>query len=63
MVDSFFVTCRDHCSQISLSLATTTSVQLVDALYAAGCPKDLVQTIDITLKYSYIFRKQFSPTV
>ena len=42
---------------ISLFLATTTSVQLVDALRQLHVPKTFVQTIDITLKYSYILGK------
>lgn len=42
---------------ISLFLATTTSIQLVEALRQLHFPKTFVQTIDITLKYSYILGK------
>ena len=42
---------------ISLFLATTTSIQLVEALRQLHVPKTFVQTIDITLKYSYILGK------
>ena len=42
---------------ISLFLATTTSIQLVEALRQLHVPNTFVQTIDITLKYSYILGK------
>ena len=59
MVDSF-VTCGIIVLNISLFLATTTSVQLVDALRQLHVPKTFVQTIDITLKYSYILENTFT---
>ena len=48
---------------ISLFLATTTSVQLVEALRQLRVPKTFVQTIDITLKYGYILGKHLQQQI
>lgn len=48
---------------ISLFLATTTSVQLIEALQQLHLPKTFVQTIDITLKYSFILGKHLQQQI
>ena len=42
---------------LSLFLATTTSVQLVEALRQLHFPKTMIQTIELAMKYTYILGK------
>ena len=48
---------------LSLFLATTTSVQLVEALRQLHFPKTMIQTIELAMKYTYILGKHLQQQI
>ena len=48
---------------LSLFLATTTSVQLVEALRQLHFPKTMIQTIELAVKYTYILGKHLQQQI
>ena len=48
---------------LSLFLATTTSIQLVEALRQLHFPKTMIQTIELAMKYTYILGKHLQQQI